>query len=160
MNPFLTIFLGLIPIIGLPALLIGLFALTTGRTRNRSESPLSDDARPGVVPAPTDRPPGGVDLQLTAVLAEAGEVLLGYRMSDASNVNHQSSTDVFPVATGILLVRPRDDDGGATLSTLARWSNEGIELALCTLEGGDVVSLCDRRTSERLVLGLLQAPCD
>jgi hypothetical protein len=160
MNPFLTIFLGLIPIIGIPALLIGLFALTTGRKTQRSESLPSEAARSGVVPAPADRPPGGVDLQLTAVLAEAGEVLLGYRTLDASGASHQSSTDVFPLATGVLLVRPCDADSAATLSTLGRWSKESIELALCTLDGGDIVALCDRRTSERIVLGLVQAPRD
>jgi hypothetical protein len=160
MNPFLTIFLGLIPIIGIPALLIGLFALTTGRKTQRSDSPLLDKARPYVLPEPAERPPGSVDLQLTAVLAEAGEVLLGYRTTNASGASHQSSTEVFPLATGVLLVRSRDEDSGATLSTLDRWSKEGIELALCTLDGGHFVALCDRRTSERLILGVLRAPCD
>jgi hypothetical protein len=160
MNPFLAIFLGLIPIIGIPALLIGLFALTTRRKTQRSESLPSEATRSGVVPAPADWRPGGVDVQLTAVLPEAGEVLLGYRTLDASGGSHQSSTDVFPLATGILLVRPRHEDSGATLSTLERWSKEGTELALRGPDGGDLVALCDRRTSERLVLGVLSAPRD
>jgi hypothetical protein len=125
MNPFLTILLGLIPIIGLPGELIGLFALMTRRKSHRSKSQALEDASVDVVPAAADRHPCGVDLQLTAVLAEAGEALLGYRASDASVARHQSSTDVFPLAAGILLVRPRDDDSGAALSTLDRWSKEG-----------------------------------
>jgi hypothetical protein len=161
MNPFLTIVLGLIPIIGVPALLIGLFALMAGRSSRRSESP-SEVAGGRVVSAPSGQLRAAMELevQLTTVLAESGEALLGYRTSAASATSIRSSTDVFPLATGILLVRPRDEDGDTAFSTLDRWSKDGIELTLRAVDDSDVVDLCDRQTSQSLVLSVLRAPCD
>jgi hypothetical protein len=163
MNPFLAILIVVAPIIGLPALLIGLFALTTGRKTPRSEPGQLEDTGTCVVAPTAERPTPAmaVDLQLTTVLAESGEVLLGYRTGAASAAGLRSSSkEVFPLATGILLVRPRDEDTGAALSILDRWCQEGIELALRTFEHGDVVVLCDRRTTQRLVLNRLWAPCN
>ena len=157
MNPFLAILIGVGPIIGLPALLIGLFALTTGRKTPQTEpGPLDGD-----IVAPTEERPTAtmsVHLQLTSVLAGADEVLLGYR-TDGASAGLGSSTEVFPVATGILLVRPRREDTGTPHSTLDRWCQTGIELSLLTFEHSDVVVLCDRRTKQRLVLNRLRAPC-
>jgi hypothetical protein len=161
MTLLLALLLGVVPTIALPALLIGLVVLTTRRKSQPSETPPLADPGPGVVPAPADRPPAAmaVDLQLTTVLAESGEILLGYRTSEASAAGRRSSTDVFPLATGILLVRPSGEDCDAVVSTLERWSKDGIELALRTFDDAGLVVLCDRRTSQRLVLSLLRAPC-
>jgi hypothetical protein len=161
MNPILAILIGVGPIIALAAILIGLFALTPGRKTPQSEpGPLEDDGT-GVVAPTAERPAPAmaVDLQLTTVLAESGEVLLGYRTGGAG-AGLRSSKEVFAVATGILLVRPRDEDSDTPLSTLDRWCQEGIELALLTFEHADVVILCDRRTTQRVVLNRVRAPCN
>jgi hypothetical protein len=160
MNPVLAGMLGLITTVALPALLIGLYVRTTRRKGQRSEPLPFEDSNRGIVAPPAEQRRAGVDLQLTTVLAESGEVLLGYRTSDTSAASGRSSTDVFPRSSGTLLVRPRNKDIDAALSTLDRWSREGIELALHRFDESDLMVLCDRRTSHRLVLSVIRAPCD
>src|SRR5438128_1925667 len=94
MSLFLTILLGFIPTVGLTALLIGVPYL---RMRRKSVESLGEDG-PGRGLAVTDRPspPLERDLQLTTVLAEAGEVLLGYRIGGPWGNSHRPATDVSP----------------------------------------------------------------
>ncbi len=161
MSPLLAILIGVGPILALAAILIGLFALTPGRRTPRSEPGPSEADGTGVVAPTAERPAPAtaVDLQLTTVLAESGDVLLGYRTGGAAP-GLRSSKEAFAVATGTLLVRPGDEDTDTPLSTLDRWCQEGIELALLAFEHSDVVILCDRRTTQRLVLNWVRAPCN
>jgi hypothetical protein len=161
MNPFAAILLGLVPIITLTALLIGLPYLEAKCRGGRSRHRRMEDARPAPDPAGAnaDRSgaPAALDLQLTTVLADSGQVLVGYKTSHHSADGYRSSTNVSPTATGTLLLAVGQNDE-AIESTLDRWSKEGIELALRTSDDSDVVVLCDRRTAQQLVLSQIRAP--
>lgn len=159
MNLFLTTLLELTPTIGVAALLIGLSYLAEKRNSLRSAPhPLEED-RPALDSPVADRPspPVAGDLQLTAVLAGSGEVLLGYRASAASTTSRRSSVGVSPLATGTLLFSLGQDPDGV-LSILDGWCREDVELALRLSDNCDVVELWDRRTAQRLVLSQLRVP--
>lgn len=163
MDLFLTQTLVLVPTIGFVALLIGLPVVAASRKRRRSQSQLMDDDRPGAVSATTARrvPPTAMDFQLTTVLAESGEILLGYRTCDARAASQRTSTGDSPLTTGTLLLVPIDQEACDTVvSTLDRWSTEGVEVALRSVDRSDVVVLSDRRTLQRLVLSHVRAPRD
>jgi hypothetical protein len=145
MNLFITILIGFTPTIGLTALLVGLpYLLMKRKSRRLTDS--MDEEQPSL--------PALDGLQLTTVLANSGEVLLGYRTSTASATSRRSSTDVSPSATGTLLLS-LGPDPAAALSILDDWCQEGAELALRPSIDGDVVVLRDRHTARRLVLSPL-----
>jgi hypothetical protein len=146
MSLIITILIGFLPTIALTALLIGLPCLIMKRKSRRLTDSL-DDELPGL-PALSGLQRG---LQLTTVLANLDEVLLGYRTSTAPATSRRSSTDVSPSATGTLLLS-LGADPEAALSMLDSWCQEGAELALRPSIDGDVVVLCEQRTTRRLVL--------
>jgi hypothetical protein len=126
-------------------LLIGLPYLIMKRKSRRSTD-LLDEEQPSL--------PALDGLHLTTVLANLDEVLLGYRTSTAWATSRRSSTDVSPSAAGTLLLS-LGPDPEAALSILDDWCQEGAELALRPSGDGDVVVLCDRRTTRRLALSQL-----
>jgi hypothetical protein len=141
-NLVLVLLFGLAPAIGLTALLIGLPYAAMKRKTRRLTEPSSTGHRPQLSVAG--------DLQLTTILAEPGEVLLGYRAVDDSRRGLSRPTGVSPSATGTLLLS-LGQDAEEVLSILDGWREQGVELALRLSDDCDVVILYDRQTAQRLV---------
>jgi hypothetical protein len=142
MSPVLPILLVFAPSVGLTALLIGLPYAVMKRKARRLARPSLTANRP--------QPPVLGNLQLTTVLAEPGEVLLGYRAVDDSTRSRRLSTGVSPSPTGTLLLS-LGHDAEKVLSILDDWRQQGVELALRLSDGDDLVILYDRHTAQRLV---------
>jgi hypothetical protein len=159
MNLFPAILFGLVPIVMLTALLIGLPSLVKRRNLRRAGRRPAQHAQLALASPTSDRTaaPLAMHLELTTVLVDSGQVLVGYRTREASAAGYRSFTDVSPTATGTLLLSLGRNERPA-LATLDRWSHEGIELALRAPDDSDVVVLYDRRTAQQLVLSQIRAP--
>jgi hypothetical protein len=142
MSLVVVILLGFAPAIGLTAVLIGLpYAAMKRKTRWLE--------RPSPPSAPPRHPVLG-NLRLTTVLAQPGEVLLGYRKVDDSTGSRRLGTSVSPSATDTLLLS-LGEDAEEVLSILDGWRQQGVELALRLSDDGTEVILYDRQTAQRLV---------
>jgi hypothetical protein len=141
-NGLLVLLVGLAPAIALTALLIGLpYAAMKRRSRRLTKRCETDDRpRLSVV----------ADLQLTTILTQPGEVLLGYRAIDAASSPPLSWPGVSPSATGTMLLS-LGQDADEVLSVLDGWLQQGVELALRLSDNGNIVILYDRQTAQRLV---------
>lgn len=115
------------------------------RTRRRSGR-----VRPATLPC-------AIDVRLSGLLENDGEVLVGYTPHTVRSSSPVSTMGTSPSATATMVLR-LGPDTSTVLPVLDRWCQDGVVLELRATDDTDVLVLWDRETSEQLDLTQLRAP--